>query len=139
MSLRNKILLAEDRPRHRVVIPEWGLADGDVYIATLSAADRDDYEKWTFDKADGVNFRARLVARALVDAEGNRIFADEDATALGHKSAAVVSRLFHLACQANGLLKSDIEELEKNSLGAASNGSDVGSHSPGESATPSGC
>lgn len=136
MSLRNKILLADDRPRHSVALPEWGV-DG-LYVATLSAADRDDYESWAFGD-DRANYRAKLVCRALVDGEGNRVFTDDDAHAVGLKSAAVVSRIFDAAVRLNGLLRSDIEELEKNSAGAASDASGVGSLSHGASATPTGC
>lgn len=124
MSLRNKILLAEDRPRHSVALPEWGVEG--LFVDTLSAADRDDYESWAFGD-DRSNYRAKLVCRALVDGEGNRVFSDEDAPAVGHKSAAVVARIFDAAVRLNGLLRSDVEDLEKNSVRAASDASDAGS------------
>lgn len=136
MDLRLQILQAEDRPRKAVPLPEWGL--GELYVATLSAADRDDYERWAFGD-ERSNYRAKLVCRALVDEHGQRVFTDEDATALGHKSAAVVSRLFDAAVKLNGLLQSDVEELAKNSGGAASDASAAGSPSSGKSETPTSC
>jgi len=136
MDLRHQILSAEDRPRHSVALPEWGIDE--LFVDSLSAADRDDYERWAFGD-DRSNYRSKLVCRALVDAQGNRVFSDDDATALGHKSAKVVSRVFDLALKLNGLLGSDVEELRKNSAGAASDDSAAGSPSPGESATPTNC
>lgn len=130
---RQAILLAEDRPRYAVALPEWGV-DG-LFVATLSAADRDDYDNWAFGE-DNTNWRAKLVCRALVDATGSRVFTDEDATAVGHKSAAVIARIVNAACKHNGLLKGDIEDYEKKSARAASDASAAGSPSSGESATP---
>lgn len=136
MSIRKQILLAEDRPRHAIALPEWGV--GTLYVNTLSAADRDDYERWAFGD-DRSNYRAKLVCRALVEENGARVFEDDDATAVGHKSAAVVARIFDLACHVNGLLKSDVEDLEKNSARAGSDDSGSGSPSPGDTPTPTGC
>lgn len=133
LTIRQKILQAADKPRYPVAVPEW--CEDTLSIATLSAADRDDYEQWAFGD-DRSNYRAKLVCRALVDAGGQRVFSDDDAPALGTKSAAVVSRLFDVAVQANGLLKSDVEDLEKNCAGAASDASDSGSPSPGAVPTP---
>lgn len=120
MSLRLKALQAEDRPRFPAAIPEWGF---DAFVQTLTAADYDDYESWAFQKGDGSNYRAKLVCRALVDAQGQRVFTDEDATAVGHKSAAVVGRLFDVVAQHNRTSIEDLEQLRKNCEAGPSAGS----------------
>lgn len=123
MSLRLQALQAQDRPRFPVEIPEWGFS---AYVQTLTAADYDDYESWSFKKSDGENYRAKLVCRALVDEQGQRVFADEDATAVGHKSAAVVGRLFDIVAQHNRTSLEDLEQLRKNSEAGPSGGSPSG-------------
>lgn len=133
LTIRQKILQAQDKPTYPVSVPEW--CEDDLYIRTLSAADRDEWET-KLDKEPG-NFRARLVVMALVDADGNRVFEDEDAVALGTKSSAVVSRLFNKASKVNGLLRSDVEDYEKNSARAASDASGSGSPCNGAAPTPS--
>ena len=89
---KDAILVADDLPREAVEIKEWG---GTVYVRSMSAAERDEWEaSWLAD--DGKpktarerlkNLRARLAVLVLVDDSGNRLFADEDADALGKKAA----------------------------------------------------
>lgn len=112
MNLRQQALLAEDRPRVPVDIPEWGFS---AFVQTLMAEDYDDYESWAFKKDDGNNYRAKLVCRALVDEHGNRIFTDDDAAAVGKKSALVVGRIFNVVAAHNRTSLDDMEELKKNS------------------------
>lgn len=137
LTIRQKILQAQDKPTFAVAVPEW--CEDTLYIRTLSAAERDDYEMWTFVASDRSNYRAKLVCRALIDADGNRVFEDDDAPALGTKSSQVVSRLFDIATKVNGLLQADVEELEKNCAGAGSAASDTGSHCNGALPIPSNC
>lgn len=120
MNLRLQALQADDRPKFPVAIPEWGFS---AFVQTLTAADYDDYEAWAFKKDDGANYRAKLVCRALVDEQGQRVFTDEDATAVGHKSAYVVGRLFDLVALHNRTSVADLEELRKNSKAGPSAGS----------------
>lgn len=111
MSIRDKILAANDRKRITMEIPEW---DVTVHIAAMSAEDRDSWEKDMIKDKDK-NIRARLVVRVLLDDDGERIFQDKDAKELGQKSAAVVDRVFAEAIKLNGLSGDDVEELAKNS------------------------
>jgi hypothetical protein len=60
------------------------------------------------------NIRAKLVALTVVDEDGNRIFSDEDAEALGKKSAAALDRIFAVAQRLSGLRPEDVEELAGN-------------------------
>ena len=115
---RETILEADDLKRELVKIPEWG---GDLYITTLSGADRDSYEAsiCRFEggtaRQDFENMRAKLVSRTAVDESGKRIFSDKDTIELGRKSAAALDRCFAVASRLNAVSDSDMEELAKNS------------------------
>lgn len=116
---KNAILTADDLPREPVEIREWG---GTVHVRSMSAAERDEWEaSWLAD--DGKpktarerlrNLRARLAVLVLVDEGGNRLFADEDADALGKKSAPALDKVFAVARRLNGLDAKDVDDLVKN-------------------------
>jgi hypothetical protein len=68
-------------------------------------------------KARGLNMdnvRARLLVRSICDANGERIFGDHEADALGNVPAAVIDRLFTIAQQLSGLSPTDVEDLAGN-------------------------
>ena len=82
MLNREQILAAVDLPRESVVVPEWG---GTVCLRGLTGQERDEFEAERIKRlpdgkfdSDTRNVRAALVARTLVDAAGNRVFADTD-------------------------------------------------------------
>jgi hypothetical protein len=108
-----QILQAVDLKTEIVDVPEWG---GSVVVTELMAHDRDAYEQsmWN-DRGNGRmvsnrdNVRARLVVRSLVSPDGQRLFADEEADALGAKSAAVIDRLFDVAARLSGMDEKDVE------------------------------
>lgn len=121
-EIKAVIMAANDRPLEAVDIPEWGVS---AFMAVLTARDRGTYEADLL-KVDGKgrqrvnldnmpNVRERLVARCLVDEAGVRVFSDGDIAELGSKNSAVVLRLFEIAQRINGMSKTDIEALEKNS------------------------
>lgn len=115
---RDAILDVDDRDYEDVAVPEWG---GTVRVTALSGTDRDAYEAAMADakgKPAGVrlqNFRAKLVSKCLIDADGSRIFSDSDVKALGGKSAAVLDRLFDVATRLSGMGKRAVEDAEGNS------------------------
>lgn len=115
---RDQILGADDLLFEDVPVPEWG---GTVRVRGLSGAERDDFEagvvqvKGKKTSMNLRNLRARLVALAVVGADGKRLFADSDVRALGHKSAAALQRVFEAAQRLSGLSDEDVEELTKNS------------------------
>ena len=132
MSLREKILAADDRPFLDVATPEWAKAGVEtVRIITMSAADRDEWEAAALIARAGKegtdrlrNLRAELVARCAVDPEtGDRIFASDDVEALGRKSAKTLDRLFSAATELNAVGESDLRALEKNSARGPAGGS----------------
>lgn len=110
-----QILGANDREHEDVDVPEWG---GTVRVIGLSAADRDAYEAAlaATTKGDATamarlqNFRAKLVVKALVDADGKRLFSDADAKELGTKSGKVIDRLFDVVRRLSGMGKDALEQ-----------------------------
>lgn len=111
MLNRDSILNANDFETTEVDVPEWG---GTVILRGLSAADRDHYEAEFAQTQDMTNMRSRLVVKALVDHEGNRLFTDKDADELGKKNARVVLRLFDLVRQMSGMSDEDLGIAEGN-------------------------
>jgi hypothetical protein len=126
---RAAILAANDIRTERVPVPEWG---GDVIVATFSGADR-----WAFEvavheatkaKANGnghpatpaeavaerMEYVTHLVALALVDEAGHRLFSDTDVVALGKKSGVALTRVFRVAMRLNGIGDTEVERLQGN-------------------------
>ena len=110
---REAILSAEDLDRERVHVPEWG---GDVYVRVMTAAERDLWESELYEaRQKGLplkNVRARLAVRVLVDENGQRLFSDDDAAALGAKSGRALDRIFEAASRLNRLGIEDMEAIE---------------------------
>jgi hypothetical protein len=115
---RAAIRNAEDIRVEPVKVPEWG---GIVYVRTLTGSERDDWEDASIQgrgkdrRVSLRNLRARLVALAACNAEGQRIFTDADASWLGEeKSSAALDRLFTKAQHLSKITEEDIEELVGN-------------------------
>jgi hypothetical protein len=111
---RDSILAASDLKTEIVSVPEWG---GDVIIGTMTGAARDAWEQSLVGqkgKANIVNIRARLIAACAVDEAGNRLFSDDDAEALGKKSAAALDRCAKVAQKLNRLTEADLEDAKGN-------------------------
>lgn len=100
MLNKDQILSADDFASRDVEVPEWG---GSLRLRSLSARDRDHFEAQFAQSQDLTNIRSRLVVLAIVDEEGNRIFSDAEAKALGEKSGLVVDRLFDIVREMNGM------------------------------------
>lgn len=120
-----ELLASDDLQPKKVPVPEWTTTAA-AYIMTLTADQRDAMEEaWQeireeSDSKSSVGFRAFVVAYCLCDDKGVELFergqVAKAAKTLGSKrKSAVVSRLFNVACKQNGLLKEDIDQLEKNS------------------------
>lgn len=103
MAKLNKaaILAADDLPRESVTVPEWG---GEVLVRTMTGTERDAFESSLLDKDKRLeNMRARLVSLTLCDESGERMFSDDEVTALGKKSAIALDRVFAVAQRLNGI------------------------------------
>ena len=117
MLTKQQILDADDLPREKVTVPEWG---GDVLVRMLTGTDRDRFEasiQGEGGKVDLKNVRARFCSLTMVDEGGHRLFADNEVLALGKKSAKALDRVFSAAQKLNGLTDDDVEELAGNSEG----------------------
>lgn len=114
------ILAANDLPRRAVSVPEWG---GDVYVRTMTGAERDEYETLVFTRQqagggmvkDLRGVKSLLVVLTTVDDAGVRLFDKGDAEALSQKSAAAINRIADVALELAGYTAKDVEELAKNS------------------------
>jgi len=108
----------DDLKSETLDVPEWG---GSVGIRRMTGAERDAYEADIFETKGTTmtlkreNFRAKLVARCLVDEKGERMFTDGEIAALGKKSGSALDRLFNAAQRINGMTKDEREKIEKNS------------------------
>lgn len=140
MSLlsRAAILAAPDTKYRIIDVPEWG-EDAQVRLKSLSGADRDAYEESQLTMRsdgrmirDGHNARAKLIVRSIVDENGERVFKDNEAAALGEKSQGVLDRLFVAISEMSNLTEEDIAELGKDS--EADPTGDSPSTSPSDSA-----
>lgn len=140
LATRDLILAIQDQRYEEVVIPEWDNAV--VRLRSLTGSERDEWEAAMMDDTNRrpgepsrvrlQGTRARLVVRSAVDEEGNRIFSDADANALGTKNASALQRLFEVCQRLSRLTNEDVDELTKNSNGAPS--ADNGSTSASPSA-----
>jgi hypothetical protein len=73
----------------------------------------------------------------VVDDDGNRLFTDADAKALGEKSAAALDKLFEAAAELSRLKDEDIDELAGKSPAAQSGDSASSSPAPSDAPSPS--
>ena len=106
----------------RVDVPEWG---GFVYVRGMSGRERDAFEATIIEKrgrdfdVNLGNMRAKLAAWTIVNAAGERLFADEDVAMLAGKSGAALQRVFEVASRLSGLSTEDVDDLAKKSQGTA--------------------
>ena len=108
---RNSILQMDDLPKEQLSVPEWG---GDVWVRTLTGTERDSFEQSKVQKKNKPNLnnvRARFAVLTICDEKGERLFTDNDAEALGKKSAAALDRVFEVAQRLNGFSDDDQREL----------------------------
>lgn len=118
---RDAILKADDLPHEDIKVPEWG---GTVRVRAITAGERDKFEQSIFANRDDMTkraIRARLASLSIIDKNGERLFSDEDVSALDGKSARAMDRVFEVAERLSGVGPDDVKELEKNS-GAAQRG-----------------
>jgi predicted DNA binding protein len=128
---RDQILAMDDIKTISVTVPEWN--NEVVLIRGLTGAARDEFEATNRRNGDQNlnNVRARFLVRCIVNEGGTRIFADQDAAALGKKSSAAIDRLWDVATDLNGSSEKAVEELEGNSeTTGTEDGSDSSSPSP---------
>jgi hypothetical protein len=114
MLSRDEILGLDDRKPVKVPVPEWST---DVFVRPMSAAERDALDMETFERREAKkpsNFRARLAVRVICREDGERLFNNDDADAVGKKSQIAVDRIIDAASRTNALTDKDVDALEKN-------------------------
>lgn len=112
---REAILAAKDLTYEIVDVPEW---NGAVRVRGMTADERDTFEE-SLQQGEGrkrkmslAHFRAKLVARCVVDAKGETLFtSDAHVKALGQRSAAALARVAAVASRLSGLTEADVEDL----------------------------
>jgi hypothetical protein len=109
-----------------VPVPEWG---GKVRLLQMGGTERDDWEEHCGRRRNETQrqvfpfARATLVARCLVDAEGNRLYADEEVPLLSAKAGSTLDFLFDECVALNKLGKQAEDDAVKNSETAPCGGS----------------
>jgi hypothetical protein len=107
-----KILAAKDfKLSAALPVPEWG---GDVYIRTISGAERDRFEE-AYSEHKMKAFRVRFLVLTLCDEAGERLFGDDDTDGLSQKSSSVINRLFDKAWEHNAFTEASVEALGNDS------------------------
>lgn len=118
---REAILGAIDLVVEKVSVPEWG---GCVHVRVMTGRERDAFETSMPSSEDKAvryqDMRARLVALAICDASGQRLFDLSDIEALTKKSASALDRVFEVAARLNHLTERDQKELIENFAGSPS-------------------
>ena len=120
--MRDDILAAKDLHREPISVPAWGVSG--LYVREMTAAERDEYESFLIErrgpdeKLNIRNVRAKLVVMTLTDADGNRIFTDDDLDAVSAKGAKSIEAIVEKAMELNALRQKDVEALAKNSEAA---------------------
>lgn len=117
-----------------VSVPEWG---GSVYLRPMTVRELDEYSNAVVRAKDKglADFRSRLVAYCLCDANGVRLFSDDEVEALARRNAVVVNRLYEACDALNDITPKKVEEVGGNSPAGRPEFSDSGS--PATSVEPS--
>ena len=93
-----------DLPVELVSVPEW---DGDVYVRSISAAERERWEKRIGEDSEGDKIYAGFAALVLCDEAGNRLFSQDKVEFLGRKSSAALKRIFDAGRRLNAMTEVD--------------------------------
>lgn len=104
MSLRDRILSANDIVSELVDVPEWGVT---VEVRGMAAADRTSLMDRAANAQGSVNtsllYPAVVIACSFDPETGERLFGPEDEKAIGEKSGLAVERLVQAGLRASGM------------------------------------
>lgn len=117
MLTKEQILTAEDLPREKVEVPEWG---GHVYVQTLTARAKEEWETSMLNSRDenknSLIVRASLAVLTCCTEDGERLFTPDDIDDLNEKSGSALEKIFSAASGLNKVGDStDVDESAKNS------------------------
>lgn len=104
MSLRDRILSANDIESHVVHVEQWNV---DIEIRTVTALERARLVKGCTDENGNVDMERMaptLIVASCFDPEtGNKVFSDEDVEALQEKSSGAIDFVAQKAMEYSGL------------------------------------
>lgn len=134
-GLRETALASKDARRRRLVLPEWEIVG---YVHTWSGMERSQvmqaWRAWRDahggETASEPFYRAFIVAHALRDEDGNRIFLDSDVIAIANRSSRVIDVVIYAVDQLNGITDAEAERILKNSEAPAGPKTESGTSSP---------
>lgn len=136
---KDDLLKADDRITEEVDLSDLPGYHGSVLIRGMTGRERDAFEVSLLQPGangqrvmDPRNLRAKLIARCVIDDDGNRLLTDADAAELGDKSAAAINRMYAVAARLSGMSEEDKEEMARDFVLA--DGEDSPSNSPPGSA-----
>lgn len=129
---RDEILTIKDLTIEAVTVLEWG--GKTVYIRSLSAEERDDFEGSILVEKKTRNSKGRVVVNRTVSHKQVRaklvaiaacvgpddpgsLFAASDIPMLATKNGAALDRLYDVAARLAGISENDVDELIKKSEG----------------------
>src|SRR5215469_7289904 len=117
---RDDILKAEDAAIEEVDLSGLPGYSGSVLVRGMTGRERDAFETSMLERGHGgrmvpntANTRAKLAVRCVVDEDGNRLFTDADATALGEKNGAAIDRIFAVAARLSGMGDDQRDEVAR--------------------------
>lgn len=114
MSLKKKILSAQDLKSEIKEVPEW---DVRVEVRAITAKQRSELYRRCMrgEELDWSKYEPMLLTMCLYDPEtGDKIFDEKDGPKLMDKSAGAVGPLVNVAFRLNGMARESFEEAEKN-------------------------
>lgn len=113
---REALLQRGALPRKTVKLPVMG---EEVLVQGLTGAQRDQFEgdsvvqRGKHRSTNFANMRARLVVLGVIHDDGQRVFTDSDAAAVGNLPAADIDVMFDAIRELSGMSSEDVEELGK--------------------------
>lgn len=114
---QEEILAPRALPFEDVEVPEWGGTlriqglssdEGDKFLASLQRQNGQKIDR------DTTYYCAKLLARCIVSAQGERVIQEANVLSLAQQSNAVVMRLTEVAQRLSGLLPGSVEDAAKN-------------------------
>jgi hypothetical protein len=124
---RAQLLALADHRSEVCEVPEW---HGAVRVGTWTGATRWRILRLWNEEERATNLLAVVAAASVVDADGKRLFSDEDIPALAGKNAQALQRIFDVALRVNGMTPAAATDLGKDSAATPSAASPSGSPSP---------
>jgi len=114
MSLRDKILNADDLTKEEMVIEAW---DVTINVCSMTGKQRSKLLQRAKDRGDeGLeDFYSEILAMTVRDPKTNElIFSEKDYDALMGKNIKILEEIVNKSLELNGLGNKSIEEAEKN-------------------------